>query len=84
MTRVMAKGLAAKGILVNAIAPGPTGTELFFKGKSQAMVDGIKGVSPLGKLGEPDEIAGVVDFLAGDSSSWISGQILGVNGAAFV
>lgn len=85
MTRLLAKGLAPRGILVNAVAPGPTGTDLFFRGKPDAMVEGIRRASPFGRLGEPGEVAGVVGFLAGgEGSSWVSGQILGVNGAAFV
>lgn len=84
MTRVMAKDLAAKGINVNAVAPGPTGTELFFEGKSEALVEGIKKASPFGRLGEPEDIANVVAFLSGKDSAWVAGQIIHVNGAAFV
>ncbi|KAI3397169.1 hypothetical protein diail_11143 [Diaporthe ilicicola] len=84
MTRVMAKDLAAKGINVNAVAPGPTGTELFFEGKSEALLEGIKKASPFGRLGEPEDIANVVAFLSGKDSAWVAGQIVHVNGAAFV
>lgn len=84
MTRIMAKDLAAKGINVNAVAPGPTGTELFFEGKSEALVENIKKSSPFGRLGEPEDIANVVAFLSGKDSSWVAGQIIHVNGAAFV
>ncbi|KAI7784310.1 short-chain dehydrogenase reductase [Diaporthe eres] len=84
MTRIMAKDLAAKGISVNAVAPGPTGTELFFEGKSEAMLEGIKKASPFGRLGEPEDIANVVAFLSGKDSAWVAGQIVHVNGAAFV
>lgn len=82
--RTMAKDLGSKGIIVNGVAPGPTGTELFFEGKSEAMVEGIKKASPLNRLGEPDEIAKVVAFLASEESAWVAGQIVHVNGAAFV
>ncbi|KAJ0122387.1 short-chain dehydrogenase reductase [Diaporthe amygdali] len=84
MTRIMAKDLAAKGINVNAVAPGPTGTELFFEGKSEALVENIKKSSPFGRLGEPEDIANVVAFLSGKDSSWVAGQIIHVNGAACV
>lgn len=84
MVRTMAKDLGAKGINVNAVAPGPTGTELFFEGKSEAMVEGIKKSSPFGRLGEPSDIAGVVAFLCGRDGSWVAGQIIHANGAAFV
>ena len=85
MTRILAKDLGAKyGITVNAIAPGPTATELFFKDKSQELVDSIANFSPLGRLGRPEEIAGLAIFLAGPNSSWASGQVIGANGGSFV
>ncbi|KAL9636079.1 MAG: hypothetical protein Q9204_002393 [Flavoplaca sp. TL-2023a] len=84
MTRVMAKDVARKGINVNAIAPGPTGTELFYKGKSQQLVEMIAGFSPFKKIGEPEEIADAIALLCGSDSRWISGQILPVNGAGMV
>lgn len=85
ISRGLAKELgASKGIAVNCVAPGPTGTDLFFQGKSEAIVQGISKASPFGRLGTPEEIAGVVAFLAGADSAWVSGQVLGVNGAAFV
>jgi 3-oxoacyl-[acyl-carrier protein] reductase len=84
MTRVMAKGLAAKGIIVNAVAPGPTATELFFKGKPEGLVTAIKAWSPFNRLGEPEEIANTVKFLASGDSSWVAGQTLLVNGGIMV
>ncbi|UKZ54113.1 hypothetical protein TrVGV298_007919 [Trichoderma virens] len=84
MTRVMAKGLAAKGIVVNAVAPGPTGTDLFYKGKPEALVNSIKSWSPFNRLGEPEEIANTIKFLASGESSWVVGQTVLVNGGAMV
>lgn len=84
MTRVMAKGLASNGITVNAVGPGPVATELFFKGKSEPMIEGIKKAHPFGRLGAPDDIAGVVSFLAGQDSSWVTGQTYLVNGGMMV
>ncbi|KAJ5692800.1 hypothetical protein N7462_002223 [Penicillium macrosclerotiorum] len=81
MARVMAKDLARKGILVNAVAPGPTTTELFLNGKSEDVLKTVAGFSPFNRIGEPDEIAAVMAFLCGKDSSWISGQVVGVNGA---
>ncbi|EWG53916.1 hypothetical protein FVEG_12246 [Fusarium verticillioides 7600] len=84
MTRILAKDLGPKGITVNAIAPDPTATEMFFQGKSQELIDTISGFSPLGRLGKPEEIAGLAAFLAGPTSSWVSGQVVGANGGSFV
>lgn len=84
MTRVMAKGLAAKGIIVNAVAPGPTATELFYKGKPEGLINTIKGWSPFNRLGEPEEIANTVKFLASGDSSWVVGQTVLVNGGIMV
>jgi 3-oxoacyl-[acyl-carrier protein] reductase len=81
MTRIMAKDLARKGILVNAVAPGPTSTELFLEGKPEQMLKAIAGFSPFNRIGEPEEIAAVMAFLSGKDSSWISGQVVAVNGA---
>lgn len=80
MTRVMCKDLAPKGISVNAVAPGPTGTELFYKGKSEQLLKTIAGFSPMGRIGKPEEIAEAIVWLSSGSSSWISGQILRANG----
>ncbi|KAL8731621.1 MAG: hypothetical protein Q9166_003309 [cf. Caloplaca sp. 2 TL-2023] len=84
MTRIMAKDVARKGICVNAIAPGPTGTELFYKGKSDELVNMIAGMSPFKRLGQPEEIADAIAFLCGSDSRWVAGQVLRVNGAAIV
>ncbi|KAJ5644738.1 hypothetical protein N7507_010749 [Penicillium longicatenatum] len=81
ISRVLAKDLGRKGILVNAIAPGPTSTELFMEGKSEQILKAIAGSNPFGRIGEPEEIAAVVLFLAGKNCSWMSGQVVRVNGA---
>ncbi|KAF3003153.1 hypothetical protein E8E13_008911 [Curvularia kusanoi] len=53
MVRVMAKDLGSRGITVNCVAPGPTGTDLFFQGKSKELVQRIAGANPFGRIGEP-------------------------------
>ncbi|HEY6900518.1 MAG TPA: SDR family oxidoreductase [Puia sp.] len=81
MTRVFAKEIGSRGINVNAIAPGPTNTDLFSKGKTQEVIDRFKSMSAFNRLGEPIDTARVVVFLASDDAKWISGQSIGVNGA---
>ncbi|WP_233843199.1 SDR family oxidoreductase [Dyella sp. 2HG41-7] len=80
MTSVFAKELRGRGITVNAVAPGPTATDLFLKGKSQEVVDRLAKLAPLERLGEPGDIANTVAFLAGPDGAWINGQVLRANG----
>ncbi|OKP85904.1 3-ketoacyl-ACP reductase [Paenibacillus helianthi] len=79
-TRQLAKEFGSKGITINAVAPGPVATDLFLEGKSEAQLEGLKKMNAFGRLGQPDDIAGVVSFLAGAQSGWITGQTLRVNG----
>ncbi|UOE48947.1 SDR family oxidoreductase [Mucilaginibacter sp. SMC90] len=81
LTRVFAKEVGARGINVNAVQPGPVNTELFTKGKSQELIDRLNALNAFNRLGEPEDIAKVVAFLASDDAKWISGQIIGLNGA---
>ena len=67
-------------IAVNAVAPGPVGTALFFEGKSEEQIQTIANLAPFERLGQPEEIADVVSFLAGPQGRWINGQILRANG----
>lgn len=80
MTHVLSKELRGRAITVNAVAPGPTATDLFLKGKSQEQIDQLAKAAPLERLGTPDDIASVVSFLAGPDGSWINGQVLRANG----
>jgi len=80
MTHVLSKEVRGRSITVNAVAPGPTGTDLFLKGKPQAVIDTLAKLSPLERLGEPTDIADVVSFLVGPQGGWINGQILRANG----
>lgn len=79
MVPILAKELAGRDITVNAVAPGPTATELFFEGKPPEVVDQIAGANPMGRLGAPEDIAEVVVTLAGPAR-WINGQTIFVNG----
>lgn len=80
MTHILAKELGPKGITVNAVAPGPVETDLFMTGKSDELVNNIKKMNPFGRLGQPDDIAGVVSFLASPKGGWVSGQTIRANG----
>jgi len=80
MTSILAKELRGRNITVNAVAPGPTATDLFLKGKPQEVVDRLAKLAPLERLGQPDDIADVVAFLAGPDAAWINGQVLRANG----
>jgi 3-oxoacyl-[acyl-carrier protein] reductase len=80
MTAVLAKELRGRSITVNAVAPGPTATDLFLKGKTQEIIDRFARMNPLERLGTPEDIAASVAFLAGPDGSWINGQTLRANG----
>ena len=82
MTHVLANELRGRNISVNAVAPGPTATDLFMRGKSQEIIDRLTKIAPLERLGQPEDIAGVVAFLAGPDGAWINGQVLRANGGA--
>jgi 3-oxoacyl-[acyl-carrier protein] reductase len=77
---VFAKELRGRNITVNAVAPGPIATDLFFDGKSEERVQQFAKMPPLERLGQPAEIAGVVSFLAGPDGGWVNGQVLRANG----
>jgi 3-oxoacyl-[acyl-carrier protein] reductase len=80
LTHVFAKELRGRNITVNAVAPGPVATELFLNGKTEEQITHFASLPPLERLGEPEDIANVVSFLAGPDSGWINGQILRANG----
>ncbi|KAF8906825.1 hypothetical protein CPB84DRAFT_367421 [Gymnopilus junonius] len=81
MIRVLSKDLAKRGICVNGVGPGPTGTEMFYKDKSDAVLNAIKQLIPMGRVGTPEEVAEVIGWLSGDGSRWVSGQVIRANGA---
>lgn len=80
LTRVFSKEVGGRGINVNSISPGPTNTELFTKGKPQEVIDRLASLSPFNRIGEPNDIAKIVVFLASDEAKWINAQNIGVNG----
>jgi len=80
LTAILAKELRGRSITVNAIAPGPTATALFLDGKSKELINEMAKMSPLERLGTPEDIAGAVAFLVGPDGAWINGQVLRANG----
>lgn len=80
MTLILARELRGRDITVNAVAPGPTATDLFLDGKSDEEVARLARANPLERLGTPDDIASVVAFLAGPDGRWVNGQVLRANG----
>ncbi|PRX28426.1 3-oxoacyl-[acyl-carrier protein] reductase [Paraburkholderia sp. BL18I3N2] len=79
-THVFAKELRGRNITVNAVAPGPIATSLFLDGKTEEQIQTFAKMPPLQRLGQPDDIASVVAFLAGPDAGWVNGQILRANG----
>lgn len=80
ITAILAKELRGRSINVNAIAPGPTATQLFIKGKPQEVIEHMAKMAPMERLGTPEDIAKAVAFLVGPDAAWINGQTLRANG----
>jgi 3-oxoacyl-[acyl-carrier protein] reductase len=80
MTAILSKEMRGRHITVNAVAPGPTSTDLFLHGKSPELIDRLAKMNPLERLGTPQDIAAAVSFLVGPDGSWINGQVLRANG----
>jgi 3-oxoacyl-[acyl-carrier protein] reductase len=80
MTTILSKELRGRSITVNAVAPGPTATDLFLNGKSRELIDRLAKMNPMERLGTPEDIASVVAFLVGPDGGWINGQVLRANG----
>src|SRR5882757_11394702 len=81
VTLILARELRGRDITVNAVAPGPTATAMFFDGKSQELIDRITAEPPLERLGQPEDIAELVAFLAGPGR-WVNGQVIYANGGS--
>lgn len=80
LVHVLANELRGRNITVNAVAPGPVATELFLKGKSEDQIAELSKLPPLERLGQPEDIASVVSFLAGPDGAWVNSQVLRANG----
>ena len=80
LVHVLANELRGRDITVNAVAPGPVETDLFLVGKTADLIDGLRKVAPLERLGQPEDIANMVSFLAGPEGGWVNAQVLRANG----
>ena len=79
ITLTLARELRGKDITVNAVAPGPTATALFLDGKDETTIANLSKAAPLERLGQPDDIAETIAFLAGPAR-WVNGQVIFTNG----
>lgn len=80
LTAVLAKEVRGRDLTVNTVAPGPVATDLFLEGKSEELLARLAAEPPMERIGTPDDISGVVSFLAGHDGRWVHGQNLRVNG----
>jgi 3-oxoacyl-[acyl-carrier protein] reductase len=82
-TEVLAKELGGRGITVNSVVPGPTAPGMF-ENAPDSVREGAAAQSPFNRIGHPDDIAGVVAFLASEDAAWVTGQHIMANGGATI
>ena len=80
LIKVLAAEMRGRNVSVNAIAPGPVATPLFLKDKTPEQIEQVSKIAPFERLGEPEDVARVVSFLAGPDGGWINAQVLRANG----
>lgn len=82
-TKTLAREVARKGVTVNAVAPGFIDTDMTKHIPEQAL-ESVKAATPVGRLGKPEEVAAAILFLASPQASYITGQVLAVNGGMYM
>ena len=82
MSKIMSKELRGREISVNIISPGPTATDMFLEGKSPELIEHFAKLSPFERLGQPQDIVKVIQFLLSDDAGWINGQVIKINGGS--
>lgn len=80
LTLILAREMRGRDVTVNAVAPGPTATDMFFEGKDEELIARLAAQSPLERLGTPEDIAEVVAFLVSPRGHWVNGQVIRANG----
>ncbi len=80
LTLILARELRGRDVTANAVAPGPTATDLFLDGKDEETIARLAAQPPLERLGTPADIAEVVAFLSSPAGHWINGQVIRANG----
>ncbi|WP_405571767.1 SDR family oxidoreductase [Streptomyces phaeochromogenes] len=80
LTMILARELRGRDVTANAVAPGPTATDLFLDGKDEETIARLAAQPPLERLGTPADIAETVAFLASPAGHWINGQVVRANG----
>ncbi|WP_405804814.1 SDR family oxidoreductase [Streptomyces sp. NBC_01187] len=80
LTMILAREMRGRDVTVNAVAPGPTATDLFFEGKDEEAIARLAAQPPLERLGTPADIAEAIAFLASPAGHWVNGQVLRTNG----
>jgi 3-oxoacyl-[acyl-carrier protein] reductase len=80
LTGILAKEMRGRNITVNAVAPGPVATEMLTAGRTPEMLAMFAKGAPLERLGQPEDIAGLVAFLAGPDGGWVNAQMIRANG----
>jgi 3-oxoacyl-[acyl-carrier protein] reductase len=83
LARTLAREVAKKGVTVNAVAPGFIATDMTAS-VPDAALDQVKAATPVGRLGQPDEVAYAVRFLAGPLAAYITGEVINVNGGMYM